>query len=79
LRVSFALFSEHATGVELCLFDAPDAAFLAADLRDRGRRAPIDPGREFKMMARELFAVDKPSAFSDVIHQDLAPHGRPGC
>jgi isoamylase len=24
--VNFALFSEHATGVELCLFDAPDAA-----------------------------------------------------
>ena len=24
--MNFALFSEHATGVELCLFDAPDAA-----------------------------------------------------
>ena len=24
--VNFALFSEHATGVELCFFDAPDAA-----------------------------------------------------
>ena len=23
--VNFALFSEHATGVELCLFDSPDA------------------------------------------------------
>jgi isoamylase len=26
LGVNFALFSEHATGVELCLFDSPDAA-----------------------------------------------------
>src|SRR5687767_343231 len=25
LGVNFALFSEHATGVELCLFDSPDA------------------------------------------------------
>ena len=24
--VNFSLFSEHATGVELCLFDSPDAA-----------------------------------------------------
>ena len=26
--VNFALFSEHATKVELCLFDGPDSAFL---------------------------------------------------
>ncbi|MDQ6635430.1 MAG: glycogen debranching enzyme GlgX, partial [Gemmatimonadota bacterium] len=31
--VNFALFSEHATGVELCLFREPDDAAEAATLR----------------------------------------------
>ena len=29
--VNFALFSENATAVELCLFDGPDAAEAAPD------------------------------------------------
>ena len=35
--VNFALFSEHATGVELCLFDAPDAPREAARIPLRER------------------------------------------
>ena len=31
--VNFALFSEHATGVELCLFDSPDAQHEAERIR----------------------------------------------
>src|SRR5919205_3148768 len=35
--VNFALFSENATGVELCLFDAPDAATETHKIRMRER------------------------------------------
>jgi pullulanase/glycogen debranching enzyme len=43
--VSFALFSEHATAVELCLFDAPDAAAESARMRRRAQRRRLPRAR----------------------------------
>ncbi|HEU4697606.1 MAG TPA: glycogen debranching protein GlgX, partial [Gemmatimonadales bacterium] len=38
---NFALFSEHATGVELCLFDEPDTAEQAARIEVRQRTGDV--------------------------------------
>jgi isoamylase len=55
LGVNFALFSEHATGVELCLFDSPDDAREAArvtmpertDLVWHGYLPDVQPGQVY--------------------------------
>ena len=39
--VNFALFSEHATRVELCLFDAPDAAIAARSVALEARTGDV--------------------------------------
>lgn len=36
-RVNFALFSEHATAVELCLFDGPNTSQASAQIALRER------------------------------------------
>jgi isoamylase len=48
LGVNFALFSEHATGVELCLFDSPDA-------RSESQRIPL---REHTDMVWHGYVMD---------------------
>jgi isoamylase len=77
--VNFAIFSEHATRVELCLFDSPEAEVesLTIPLREQTDMVwhgylHVD-GFRFDLasaLARELHAVDKLGAFFDIIHQD---------
>jgi pullulanase/glycogen debranching enzyme len=68
--VNFALFSEHATKVELCLFDAVDAQmdslrFWVLEMHIDGFRFDLAPA-----LARALYEVDRLGAFFDIIHQD---------
>ncbi|MFP5502536.1 MAG: glycogen debranching enzyme GlgX, partial [Candidatus Sericytochromatia bacterium] len=45
MGVNFALFSEHATAVELCLFDSPDALVEQTDQVWHGYMQDVRPGQ----------------------------------
>ena len=78
LGVNFAIYSNHATNVELCLFDSlnmrsPQVLLLIMDsLRYWVQEMHVD-GFRFDLasaLARELYDVDRLGAFFDIIHQD---------
>jgi glycogen operon protein len=72
--VSFALFSEHATAVELCLFDAPDAAAESARIALPERSGDVFHGRVPDLCPGQLYGYRVHGPFAARDGHRFNPH-----